>query len=111
MRAVVFIAAVAFAGAALAQNAPASDQSGAGQTPSTTSGQATVVVTEEAPAAPTTERMICRTERTMGSNIARKRVCRTASQIAEDQRNARQMMRQNERANGYQPPPQSMGGG
>jgi hypothetical protein len=111
MRVAVFFAAVCFAGAAFAQTAPVAGDTATVQPPASNAGQSTVVVTDEAPAPPPTEKLICRSERPMGSNIARKRVCRTASQIEQDQRNAREMMRHNDRLNGYQAPRPSMGGG
>lgn len=112
MRVAVFLAAVCIAGAAFAQTAPVAGDGPPGQPPpASNTEQSTVVVTDEAPPPPATEKLICRSERPMGSNIARKRVCRTASQIAEDQRNAREMMRQNDRGNAYQAPRPGMGGG
>jgi hypothetical protein len=111
MRAAIIIAAVAFAGAAFAQTAPAPDAGATTPLQASPPATDTVVVTEEAPPAQPAENLTCRTERPMGSNIARKRVCRTASQIAEDQRNAREMMRQNDGGNAYQAPRPSMGGG
>ena len=110
MRVPVFIAAVLLAGSALAQTAPAPSTDPSAQPPAD-SVQPQVVVTEEATPPPVQEKLICRSERPMGSNIARRRLCRTASQIAEDQRNARQMMRQTDRASSFQPPPPKVGGG